>query len=246
MQSFRTEAGEIVGAVTADQMRELDRVAIEETGPNLFQMMENAGRNLASMCVEMLGEQWPSAPVVIVAGTGGNGGGGICAARHLVNRGGDVTLVVSDVQRLSGVPAQQLTLFRAGGGKTAESGSPETLEASLMVDALLGYSLVGAPYGAALDLIGWMSQLDAPVLALDVPSGIDATSGESPGAHVRATTTMTLALPKTGLAVDAAGELWVADIGIPRGVLEQARVPLPPARLFAQGYRRRLVIPPRQ
>ncbi|GAB2756527.1 hypothetical protein GCM10027020_05820 [Nocardioides salsibiostraticola] len=246
MQSFRTEAGEIVGAVTADQMRELDRVAIEETGPNLFQMMENAGRNLASMCVEMLGEQWPSAPVVIVAGTGGNGGGGICAARHLANRGGDVTLVVSDIQRLSGVPAQQLALFRASGGKTAEGGSSQNLEASLTVDALLGYSLAGAPYGAALDLIEWMSQLGAPVLALDVPSGIDATSGDSPGAHVRAATTMTLALPKTGLAGDTVGELWVADIGIPRGVLEQARVPLPPASLFAQGYRRRLVVPPRQ
>jgi len=70
-----------------------------------------------------------------------------------------------------------------------------------------------------------MSQSDAPVLALDVPSGVDATSGDSTGAHVRAAATMTLALPKTGLDVGAVGDLWVADIGIPHSVLERCRDP---------------------
>ena len=72
-----------------------------------------------------------------------------------------------------------------------------------------------------------MSQSDAPVLALDVPSGVDASSGDSAGAHVGAATTMTLALPKTGLDVGAVGDLWVADIGIPRSVLERAGIPQP-------------------
>ena len=235
-----SEAGLVVPAVTTEQMREVDRVAIEGVGPNLYQMMENAGRNLASLCVEMLGEGWATSPVVVLAGTGGNGGGGICAARHLANHGGRVTLVVSDVARLSGVPAEQLALFRASGGRLAEIGDPGTLESSLTVDAVLGYSLAGAPQGAAADLIGWMSRGDAPVVALDVPSGVDATTGDAPGAHVRAATTMTLALPKTGLAVDAVGELWVADIGIPGGVLERAGVRPPPASLFSKGYRVRL------
>jgi len=87
--------------------------------------------------------------------------------------------------------------------------------------------------------------VDAPVLALDVPSGVDASSGESPGEHVRAATTMTLALPKTGLDVGAVGDLWVADIGIPRSVLERAGIQQPPADLFARGYRVRLTPPPR-
>jgi len=104
------------------------------------------------------------------------------------------------------------------------------------VDALLGYSLEGAPHGVADDLIGWMSSGAAPVVALDVPSGVDATTGDSPGAHVRAAATMTLALPKTGLHVDAVGELWVADIGIPRGVFERAGTECPPAGLFSHGY----------
>jgi len=112
------------------------------------------------------------------------------------------------------------------------------------VDAVLGYSLSGAPHGAASGLIGWMSQSDAPVLALDVPSGVDASSGDSAGAHVGAATTMTLALPKTGLDVGAVGDLWVADIGIPRSVLERAGIPQPPADLFARGYRVRLTPTP--
>ena len=240
MDAFVSESGLVVPAVTTEQMREVDRVAIEEVGPNLYQMMENAGRSLASLCMETLGEGSATAPVVVLAGTGGNGGGGICAARHLANHGVQVTLVVSDLARLAGVPAQQLALFRASGGRLAEIGDLGTLESALTVDAVLGYSLVGAPHGAASDLIGWMTQVDAPVVALDVPSGIDSTSGDSPGAHVRAATTMTLALPKTGLAVDAVGELWVADIGIPGGVLERAGVRPPPAGLFSRGYRVRL------
>jgi NAD(P)H-hydrate epimerase len=90
-----------------------------------------------------------------------------------------------------------------------------------------------------------MSVGAAPVVALDVPSGVDATTGESRGAHVRAATTMTLALPKTGLHVDAIGELWVVDIGIPRGVLERTGVRQPPAGLFLRGYRVRLTSPTR-
>lgn len=243
MDSFRTESGLVVPAVTTEQMREVDRVAIEESGPNLFQMMENAGRNLASMCQELLGETWSASPIVVVAGTGGNGGGGICAARHLANHGGQVTLVVSDPERLAGVPAEQLALYRATDGRIAASGTLGTIESALTVDAVLGYSLAGAPHGIVSDLIEWMSDGEAPVLALDVPSGVDSTTGESPGAHARATTTMTLGLPKTGLDSTAVGELWLADIGIPRSVFERAGTRPPPADLFTGGYRVRLTSP---
>ena len=77
--------------------------------------------------------------------------------------------MVSDVARLAGVPAEQLALFRASGGRLAEPGDLRTLESALTVDAVLGYSLAGAPHGAVADLIGWMALDDAPVVALDVP-----------------------------------------------------------------------------
>lgn len=240
MDSFLTEAGLVVPAITTERMREVDRVAVDELGPVLLQMMENAGRNLASLAREMLGEDWTSSEVVVLAGTGGNGGGGICAARHLANHGGRVTLVVTDLDRLSGVPAQQLETYRASGGRLADIGDLPSLQPSLVIDAVLGYSLQGAPHGSAADLSEWMSRDHTPVLSLDVPSGIDSSTGDAPGVHVRARTTMTLALPKTGLFVEAVGELWLADIGIPRGVLERSGVRIPPRDLFGNGYRVRL------
>jgi NAD(P)H-hydrate epimerase len=75
-----TEQGVDVPAVDSAQMREVDRIAVDETGPNLYPMMENAGRNMALLAVELLDEQWQQAKVLVLAGGGGNGGGGICAA----------------------------------------------------------------------------------------------------------------------------------------------------------------------
>lgn len=111
-QIFVTEAGLEVPAIRIDQMREVDRVAIEEVGPNLYQMMENAGRNLALTVLDRLGDDWASTAIAVLAGTGGNGGGGICAARHLANRGADVTVVISDEERLNPVPEKQLAVHR--------------------------------------------------------------------------------------------------------------------------------------
>lgn len=104
---FFTETGIEVPAVTADQMREIDRIAMEETGPNLFQMMENAGRNLASLALELLENRWQQSKILVLAGTGGNGGGGICAARHLANRNVDVTLCLTNPERLGQIPQFQ-------------------------------------------------------------------------------------------------------------------------------------------
>ena len=89
---FFTDTGIKVPSVTTAQMIEVDRVAMEETGPNLFQMMENAGRNLALQAIDCLGTRWQKANIIVLAGSGGNGGGGICGARHLANRGAKVTL----------------------------------------------------------------------------------------------------------------------------------------------------------
>ena len=96
---FYTKNNIKVPAVTTEQMIEIDRIAIEETGPNLYQMMENAGRNLALTIIDKIAEiSNPS--IVILAGTGGNGGGGICAARHLANRNFNVKLAITERSKL--------------------------------------------------------------------------------------------------------------------------------------------------
>lgn len=213
---FITDTFIEVPAITTAQMREVDRIAMEITGPNVFQMMENAGRNLAAMAIEMLGTGWKEKLVIILAGSGGNGGGGICAARHLANRGVNVKLCLINPGKLSEVPDFQLKIFSAAGGEliTLERINEEKPE--LIIDAIIGYSLNGAPTGNALAAIQLANLAKKRVLSLDVPSGINSTSGEMPGEAIYAARTVTLALPKKGLASKNTGSLFLADIGIPQ------------------------------
>ena len=220
--SFFTPTGIEVPAVTTDQMREIDRIAMEETGPNLFQMMENAGRNLAEMTLERLGANWRQARVVVLAGSGGNGGGGIVAARHLANHGVTVELCLAAPDKLGEIPAWQYKIFQSTGGKQVLPRDLDKEAVVIILDALIGYSLQLAPRGVFADLIAWANSTGAPILSLDVPSGMDSTTGDTPGEFVHSTWTMTLALPKTGLASGNAGQITLADIGIPEETYRRA------------------------
>lgn len=234
---FVTDTGVEVPAITTDQMREVDRIAIEETGPNLYQMMENAGRNLATLALDLLGDRWRTASIVVLAGTGGNGGGGICAARHLANRGARVMLCISDRERLGDVPRHQLHVFESTAGQQLERAQLADVRPDLILDALVGYTLQGAPRGTVQQLIGWANASGAPIAALDVPSGIDSTTAASPGDHIAARWTMTLALPKTGLVPERTGGLYLADIGIPAAVYRKLGV------TYASPFDHRYVVP---
>jgi len=220
---FRTTAGTSVTAVTADEMRDVDRVAVEEIGLTLPRMMEHAGRSLAAEALGMAdGRVADDGPVVVLAGAGGNGGGGLVCARHLANRDVPTTVVLDrEPADLDGVPGEQLRILQAM-GVAVQTAEPS--EASLVVDALLGYGLAGAPRGRAAELIEWTGNSDAPVLSLDVPSGVDATTGERPGVAVDAERTLTLALPKTGLA-DTDSRLLLADLSIPTTVYDRLDIP---------------------
>jgi NAD(P)H-hydrate epimerase len=215
---FFTQTGISVLAVTAEQMREVDRIAVEETGPNIYQMMENAGRNLALLAIEFLGSNWTGAKILVLAGSGGNGGGGICAARHLANQGCKVKLCLANPKRLKEVPAFQLKVFQSTWGKEIEAAALPKEPVDLVVDALVGYGLQSSPKGAVAKLIRWANAVKVPIVSLDVPSGTDATTGYAPGDCIQPGWTMTLALPKTGLLPERTGELFLADIGIPEGV----------------------------
>jgi NAD(P)H-hydrate epimerase len=226
--AYRTEHGTTIPAVTTEEMREVDYIAMEETGPNLYQMMENAGRNLAMTVLAELPADVGSTRIVVLAGTGGNGGGGICAARHLANRGLDVTLCVSRPDALSEVPKFQRKIYASTMGAVVDVDHLASLRAEIVVDAVLGYSLSDAPNGAAAEMIRWAMEQKrrdgSRIISLDVPSGLDATTGDAPGAHVTADVTMTLALPKTGLhpaagaPQETVGVVRLADIGLPSGL----------------------------
>ncbi len=224
---FYTLDGVPVPAVTTAQMREVDRVAVEEFGLGILQMMENAGRTLAEHALHM----YPGrGSIVVVAGSGGNGGGGLACARHLLNRGLPVRIVLDrPVERLRGPAAHQWhTLAVAGRAPTVgQEGEATLAEAALIVDALIGYGLRTAPRDSAARLITAINRAAAPVLALDVPSGLDATTGTAPGPAVTPDRVLTLALPKTGLA-HVHAPLFLADIGIPPAVYERLGIPYQP------------------
>ena len=231
---FRTEDGIVVPAVTAGQMREVDRIAVEEFGLGILQMMENAGRNLSGNVIEMLGES--SGEVTVLAGSGGNGGGGLCFARHLHNRGFTVWVVLNkEATTLTGAARNQLQILQTAGLQPVAPFQAEEVirRAEVVVDALIGYSLRGAPRGRVAELIDLCNQHASRVLSLDVPSGLDATTGEAPGLVVHSKRTLTLALPKTGLQ-RVPGELYLADIGIPPEVFQRLGLSFDPP--FGERY----------
>jgi len=231
---FQTDSGIVVPAVTTEQMREIDRIAVEETGPNLYQMMENAGRNLAGVALELLLEGGPGSRILVLAGTGGNGGGGICAARHLANRGVPVALCLADAVGLSEVAKWQYRVFKATPGELVSAADLTGQRFAVIIDALIGYSLTGAPRGRFADLIRWANSSGTRILSLDVPSGMDSTTGAASENVIAPHTTMTLALPKTGLSKGAGGRLLLADIGIPFETYQ--RLNLPYASPFGSEY----------
>ncbi len=204
-------------------MKELDRIAVEETGPSLHQMMENAGRNCALVALDMSRKTLNHTVIVVLAGSGGNGGGGICAARHLANRAPklSVYLCLSSPKTLEGVSAYQRKIFGSTHGKECEIAHLASVKPDLIIDALVGYGLHGAPTGKASELIQWANEKDTQILSLDIPSGVDSTTGETLGAFIDATRTVTLALPKTGLLPETTGHLWLADIGIPQAAFQK-------------------------
>jgi len=227
--------------LSVEQMREVDRIAVEEAGMLLEQMMENAGRSLAAVARHMLGGSAPGKRVMVLAGPGGNGGGGLVAARHLAAAGAAVSVALERPSaELAPVPSRQHALARAAGVPVAHAEPPEG-DPELILDALLGYGQAGPPREATAGLIEWTS--GRRVLALDAPSGLELASGLLHEPHVRAEATLTLALPKHGLrdaaGREAVGQLLLADISVPAAVY--ARLGLEFSSPFARGPIVRLV-----
>lgn len=229
-----------VTLVSVDQMREVDRLMTEEVGISLLQMMENAGRCLATHARAMVGGDARGRQIVVLAGRGGNGGGGLAAARRLFGWGAAVTVVLAQSREdMRDVPLQQLTILEWIGIPVrlqADRISALFADADLVIDALIGYGLRGAPAEPVAALIRAANASGRPVLALDLPSGLDGDSGEAADPTIRATETLTLALPKHGLLAPAArpwvGKLHLADISVPEKVYRRLGLMVGP--IFAE------------
>ncbi len=227
--------------LTAEQTMEVDRAMIEDFGIELVQMMENAGHALAHLSrARFLGGDPRGERVIVMAGTGGNGGGALVCARRLHSWGARVTILITKPDEgFAPVPARQLWILRRMGVEVGPPGSAvRGSGADLIVDGIIGYSLKGAPRGTAGELIRWANARDSPVLALDAPSGVDTTTGTVFDPAIAATATMTLALPKAGLrapGVEAqVGELYLADISVPPSLYAAPTLGLRVGHIFSE------------
>ncbi|MBM4310238.1 MAG: NAD(P)H-hydrate dehydratase [Deltaproteobacteria bacterium] len=224
--------------VNAEHMRALDRAAIEDCGIPGIDLMERAGRGTADYILSTYPEA-ASGKVTIMCGRGNNGGDGFVIARCLQQAGANVCAVlVSASDRVQGDARANLEAFRSLGGRIVEITSEQDLgrigsdlsHACLIVDALLGTGLasdVTGLYARAMNAVSEASH--APVVAVDIPSGIDASTGRVMGCALRAHSTCTFGLPKYGhLLYPGAGytgKLTVIDIGIPQQLIAQAKLP---------------------
>lgn len=207
-----------IPAITRAQMVEVDRLMIEEYGITLLQMMENAGRSLAELTSELLGGVVKGKRIAVLCGVGNNGGGGMAAARHLVNWGANVQPALAvPAGKLKDAPVHQSRTLHAMGVHISDGFPSGNFD--LIIDALIGYGLRGAPRGKIAQWIQKVNRSAVPILSLDIPSGLDADTGSPLGDCIRADATLTLALPKVGMCEDGAskflGELYVGDISVP-------------------------------
>ena len=214
------------------QMREADRRTIEDLGLPSIVLMENAGRQTVA-AMEAAFDALGASHVAVLCGRGNNGGDGFVVARTLVQRGIDATVFllgsVSEVQGDARVNLEVLgrlgvTVIEITSAQEWELHFTEIAECDVVVDAILGTGFRGRLTGLFETVVADVNELGVPVVAIDLPTGLSADSAELPGEAIDATMTVTLAAPKIPLvfppADTRAGDLVIADIGIPGPLLD--------------------------
>ena len=220
---------------TAQQMRETDRIAIQERGIPSTDLMERAAAAVAEEVMTLVGDC--AGRVVCFCGPGNNGGDGVACARLLLEAGFEVRCVlVGSHEKMTGDTRAMEVKLAAAGGKL-EPFQPDDpafaawcLRANAMVDAIFGIGLNSDVRGDALTAIQMMNTCDIPVVSADISSGVEADTGRVLGTAVHAARTVTFTLPKAGHYVGkgglCTGELTVVDIGIPKDLVEGLDCPV--------------------
>ena len=212
--------------ITKEQMKNVDALAIE-SGISLISMMEKAGKALS----EIVQLQNPSR-VFVYFGAGHNGGGGLVAARYLMESGVRISLVQASSSLKE---VTQIQLSKIDSVSLKATLNPQ--KGDIIIDSLLGYGIEGDPTGNYVELINEIKkakQAGVKVVSLDLPSGLDATNGKAYSPHVEADITVTLALPKKGLENNqgVTGDVILVDIGIPNSVYKKIDISV--ADIFAE------------
>lgn len=225
--------------VGAETMRLLDKAATERFQIAELSLMENAGRAVAAETLrflkEKLGREPGAARVVACCGRGSNGGDGLVAARHLKEAGVGVRVFICPARKDGAYPSLVTANLKrlTDAGVAAESTDANAALAAALkdsdaaLDALLGTGSSGKPAGSVRNVIQALTRSKKPVLAVDVPSGIQPDTGYHSGVFVTAAVTLTLGLPKRGLlavhAQKCVGRLEVLDIGYPAELVKELR-----------------------
>lgn len=218
--------------VTVEQIRQLDREAVEVYGISEEILMENAGASVVKLIEQELGVEGRS--FVVVSGTGNNGGDGFVVARHLWSRGGEVEVfVVGNMERIKGVAKTNLERLEKIGIPVTNITNSEDIdlleesieEADAVIDALFGTGISREVTGVYREVIESINALSRLVFSVDIPSGINGNNGMVMGVAVRADYTVTFGLPKLGNILypgfDYCGELYVSYISYPRELIEK-------------------------
>jgi hydroxyethylthiazole kinase-like uncharacterized protein yjeF len=210
-----------IPTLSSAQVAEVDRLAASRFALPVEWLMEAAGWQVARHC---------RGKTAVLCGKGSNGGDGLAAARHLHRWGRLHSVAAVDRGALRGAAAKMATALEALG---VEIGDQPRLEGSVLVlDAILGTGLKRAPVGAAAAWIEAINASGRRVLAVDLPSGLEADTGHALSPAVRADVTVTLGLPKAGLLAGdgpaLAGEVWLVDIGIPQEAYAMVGAAMPP------------------
>ena len=212
--------------LTSAQAKEVDALTQERFGIAVDWLMEAAGWQVARFCGQ---------PATVLCGVGNNAGDGLAAARHLHRWGRLVSVCCVQAERLRGAAARELDALRRIGVEVSSETAIDGAE--VIVDAIFGTGITRAPEGRFAEWIESINASGKPVIAIDIPSGLDADTGVAYAPTVHATTTVTLGLPKPGLLKGdgprLSGGVLVADIGVPSEAYAALGISVP-AELFAK------------
>jgi NAD(P)H-hydrate epimerase len=214
-------------ALTRNQVREVDRLAIEKYHIPGIVLMENAARGATEVALEMLATT-PNQNILILCGGGNNGGDGLAVARHLHNRGHNILIgLCTDPAKYQGDALINWRIIEAMNlpRPTWEKAFDEINSPNLIIDAIFGTGLTEPPRPPFAQIVDRITAARRPILAIDIPSGLDCDTGRPLGPCIRATRTVTFVAQKLGFAnpdsKQFTGEVIVADIGCPRELIAQ-------------------------